>query len=115
MKKTKTDVYNQELKKLNDIFSKIDDNKQKLAEGLINEASEIKADLFELNEIKNKVGYIKIHPQNVSVQKKTEVGAILLKLQSSYSNIIKVLNSILNKNEIEEEDELDEFIKTMKE
>ena len=106
----KTQVYEKEFNKLTKIFSKVDENQQKLAEGLIKEASELKSDLYILNQIKNETGYIRVHPSNHSIQKKTEVGLMILKIQSSYANIIKVLNSILNKNAIETDDDFDEFM-----
>ena len=49
----KTQVYEKEFNKLTKIFSKVDENQQKLAEGLIKEASELKSDLYILNQIKN--------------------------------------------------------------
>lgn len=102
-------VYQQELKKLTEIFSDVEDSKRKLVEGLIEDAAFLKAENHVLKEILSKTGMIKVHPKNIDLQKPIEAGKQYLKNINSYSVVIKTLNGILNKNIIEDEDDLSDF------
>jgi regulator of replication initiation timing len=106
---SKQKVYEQELAKLNEIFTDVDESKKKLVEGLIQDAAFLYAENYELRRIIDKTGMIKVHPQNMDLQKPTEAGKQYLKNINSYSVIIKTLNGVLQKGDIDEEDDLEEF------
>lgn len=105
----KQKVYEKELEKLKEIFQEVEESKRKLVEGLIEDAAFLKAENYELKQIMKDSGMVKIHPQNPSMQKTTEVGKQYLKNINSYSVVIKALNGVLSKNIIDDDDELEEF------
>lgn len=100
----KRQVYEQELAKLNEIFKEVDESKKKLVEGLIQDAAFLFAENYELKQVIEKVGMIKVHPINADIQKPTEAGKQILKNFNSYAVIIKTLNGVLQKVEIDEDD-----------
>lgn len=102
-------VFERERAKLTEIFANVDESKKKLVEGLIQEASFLLAENQSLRQLMQETGMLKVHPTNKSLQKQTEAGKQYLKNVNSYAVIIKTLNGILNKNMIEDEDELSEF------
>lgn len=106
---TKNEVYQKELMKLHEIFQDIDQNKAKLAQGLIEDAAFLYAENFELKKVIDKTGMVKFHPDYPEIQKPTEAAKQYLKNANSYAVIIKALNGILNKSLVEEDDDLDEF------
>jgi regulator of replication initiation timing len=106
----KQEVYEQELAKLTEIFKDIEEPNRRLVEGLIEDAAFLKAENFVLKEILSKSGMIKVHPLHPELQKPTEAAKQYLKNINSYAVVIKALNSVLNKNVIEEDDDdLGEF------
>lgn len=105
----KQKVYNQELKKLSEIFRDVEESKRKLVEGLIEDAAFLKAENHVLRESISKTGMVKIHPKHPDLQKPVEAAKQYLKNINSYSVVIKTLNSVLSQNAIEDEDELGEF------
>ncbi|MGG7163784.1 hypothetical protein [Clostridium ihumii] len=107
----KTLVYKREYEKIKQIFNDVEDNKKELVEGLIQDASFLYAENYVLRELIMEVGMIKINPVNKALQKSTEAGKQYLKNVNSYSIVIKTLNSILQKNVIEEDDDFDKWIK----
>lgn len=111
---TKQKVYEQELKKLKEIFQDVEEAKAKLVEGLIQDAAFLKAENHALRQAIGKTGMIRIHPEHPDMQKSTEAGKQYLKNVNSYAAVIKTLNGILRKNTVEGEDEFDEFMKEMK-
>jgi regulator of replication initiation timing len=104
-KMSKQTVYQQELEKLNEIFKDIEESNRKLVEGLIEDAAFLKAENYELKEILNKTGMIKVHPEYPDLQKPTEAAKQYLKNINCYAVVIKALNSVLNKNVVEEDDD----------
>lgn len=98
-----------ELEKLQDIFTKVDPEKQKLVEKLIHDAAFLAGENDKLRELIGQVGMIKIHPKDPSLQKPTEAGKQYLKNLQAYSLVIKTLNSILTKNSIDDDDDFDKF------
>jgi hypothetical protein len=52
---------------------------------------------------------VKVHPSHPEIQKPIEAARQYLKNVNSYAVVIKTLNGVLNRNMIEEEDELGEF------
>jgi regulator of replication initiation timing len=105
----KTELFKQELAKLTEIFADVDVSKRKLVEGLLEDAAFLKAENDVLKQVIAKTGMVKIHPEYPDLQKPTEVGKQYLKNINSYSVVIKTLNGVLNKNMIEDEDDLSEF------
>lgn len=105
----KSEIYQRELAKLTEIFGGVDESKRKLVEGLIEDAAFLRAENFILKETLSKTGMIKIHPDHPELQKPIEAGKQYLKNINSYSVVIKTLNGVLNKNMIEDEDDLSDF------
>ena len=94
------------LEELKGLFETVEEDKQKLAQQLIEEAEFLEGRLAELR----KLPFIKVHPDDPERQKRTEASKLYKEHIQSYCNVIKILNSILQKNSIEESDEFDEFI-----
>ena len=93
------------LEELKEIFEKVDEDKRKLADPMLRDAEFLEGRLQELR----KLPFIRVHPDDPTLQKRTEASKQYKELMQSYTNIIKVLNSILQKNAIEDEDEFDAF------
>ncbi|WAA10321.1 hypothetical protein [Fervidibacillus albus] len=102
-------VFDRELEKLAEIFSTVDESKRKLVEGLIEDAAFLKAENFVLRKTLAETGMVKVHPENSSLQKPVEAAKQYLKNVNSYAVIIKTLNGILNKNMLDDDDDLSEF------
>lgn len=100
-----------EFERLKEAFKSADPNKQKIAEKLILSA----AFLSEQNDILKKMiddnGMVRVHPTNHTRQKTTEAGKQYIKNLQTYVVIIKTLNSILNGNVPDEDDEFSKFNK----
>lgn len=101
----KSDLYKREFEKLSKIFAQVEEDKRDLVQGLIEDAAFLYAENQELKKLMNDVGMLKVNPNNPSMQKQSEAGKQYLKNINSYSVVIKTLNSILDKNIIEEDDE----------
>lgn len=93
------------LEELKGLFETVEEDKQKLAQQLIEEAEFIEVRLQELR----KLPFIKVHPDDPERQKRTEASKLYKEHIQSYCNVIKILNSILQKNSIEDTDEFDQF------
>ena len=93
------------LEELKGIFETVEEDKQKLAQQLIEEAEFLEGRLAELR----KLPFIKVHPEDPERQKRTEASKLYKEHIQSYCNVIKILNSILQKNSIEDSDEFDQF------
>ena len=93
------------LDELKGLFETVEEDKQKLAQQLIEEAEFIEVRLQELR----KLPFIKVHPDDPERQKRTEASKLYKEHIQSYCNVIKILNSILQKNSIEDTDEFDQF------
>jgi len=102
-------VFEQELKKLHEIFQDVDESKKKLVEGLIEDAAFIKAANYALRELISGTGMVKVHPDFPEMQRSTEAAKQYLKNVNSYSVVIKTLNGVLSKNELDPDDGLDDF------
>jgi regulator of replication initiation timing len=106
---SKLAVYEKELKKLTEIFADVEESKRKLVEGLIEDAAFLKSENYVLKNSIANTGMVKIHPEHPEMQKSVESAKQYLKNINSYSVVIKTLNGVLNKNIIEDEDDLSEF------
>ena len=99
-----------ELEKLKSIFEKVDPNRQKLVEKLIQEAAFLAEQNDTLRSIIAEKGMILIHPTNPNLQKSTEAGKQYLKNLQAYSVVIKTLSQVLTKSTVEDEDEFEKFL-----
>ncbi|MEK6455208.1 hypothetical protein [Caldifermentibacillus hisashii] len=106
---SKKAVYQEELEKLTEIFTSVDESKRKLVEGLIEDAAFLKSENFVLRNKLSEIGMVKIHPSNPSLQKPVEAAKQYLKNVNSYSVIIKTLNGILNKNILDDDEDLSDY------
>lgn len=105
----KNEIYRQELEKLNNIFSEVEESKKKLVEGLIEDAAFIKSENHVLKETLKLTGMVKIHPERPELQKPIEAAKQYLKNVNSYATVIKSLNGVLMKNVIDDDDDMSEF------
>lgn len=105
----KQTVFQGELDKLTTVFTDVEEGKRKLVEGCIQDAAFLYAENWELRQLINKTGSVRVHPQHPEVQKTIPAVTQYLKNINSYAVIIKTLNSVLSKNLIEPDDELEEF------
>lgn len=101
--------YEREYKKLSELFSEVDESKRKLVEGLIDDAAFLRSENHTLKKSMEITGMVKIHPDKPDVQKTVESAKQYLKNVTSYAVVIKTLNGVLDKNGIEEDDELSDF------
>ena len=106
---TKDAIYQKEYAKLTEIFVDVEDSKRKLVEGLIEDAAFLKSENSSLKSNLREIGMVNIHPSNPSLQRPVESAKQYLKNVNSYAVIIKTLHGVLNKDIIEEEDDLEEF------
>lgn len=93
------------LEELKGLFETVEEDKKKLAQQLIEEAEFLEGRLADLR----KLPFIKVHPDDPERQKRTEASKLYKEHIQSYCNVIKILNSILQKNSIEDSDEFDQF------
>ena len=105
----KDDEYRKELEKLTKVFADVEESKRQLVEGLVEDAAFLKSENHELKRLLKETGMIIIHPQQKQLQKPVEAARQYLKNVNSYSVIIKTLNGVLNKNILEDDDELSDF------
>lgn len=106
---SKKAIFDQELAKLREIFADVEESKRKLVEGLMEDAAFLKAENYVLKELIDKSGMVKIHPEHPEMQKSLETSKQYLKNANTYSVIIKTLNSVLNKNILEDDEDMSEF------
>lgn len=108
-KSQKTKDYELEFEKLSKIFEEVEPQKKQLVEGLIENAAFLYSEDMDLERKLKKSGLLKIHPQHPELQKILPAATQYLKNLNTYSTVIKTLNGVLSKNEIEEDDGMDEF------
>ncbi len=99
-----------ELEKLQEIFQKVDPDKQKLVEKLLHDAAFLSEQNDQLRASMEVTGMVKFHPTNPNLQKPTEAAKQYLRNLQTYSVVIKTLNMVFTKNSIEEEDAFEQFI-----
>lgn|SRR5690554_5287667 len=106
---SKTEEYQKELDMWNGLFTETDPATQKAAEGLIQKAAYLHSLCWELEQIINISGAIKVHPQHPDIQKQVPAVKEYARLAESYANIVNKLNGLRTKNVIDDDDELSEF------
>ena len=95
------------MEELQEIFKDIDANKQKLLKPLMEETVFIKNTLDELK----KYPLIRINPNNINQQKRTEAGRMFKDYQQAYNNNVKILLSALSKEQTMAESPLLKMLK----
>ena len=108
-KMLKSEIYQKELAKLQELFKDIEEPKQKLVEGLVEDAAFIFSENIILKQSLAESGMVKVHPDHPNIQKPTEAAKQYLKNVNSYAVIIKTLNGVLSKGISDDEDALGEF------
>lgn len=106
---TKKEAYEQELKKLNEIFGDVDESNKKLVEGLIKDAAFLYAENYILKQSLDETGMIKFHPSNQTLQKSLPAAETYRKNLNSYSNVIGKLANVLKKKIDDDDDDMNEF------
>lgn len=101
--------YQKEFKKLSEIFADVDESKRRLVEGLIEDAAFLKAENFVLKETLTEIGMVNFHPQRKELQKPVIAAKQYLNNLNSYAVVIKTLNGVLNKNILEDDEDMSEF------
>lgn len=91
--------------RLNSIFAKLSDDQKELNEPLKQKALFLEDRLAELE----KLPFYRVNPNNAAQQKRTEAGRLYKDLLQAYCNVMKMLNSVVNKNAVEDTDEFDEW------
>ena len=85
-----------------EVFSGVDEREQKLARKLINEVVFLEEQMDELR----KLPFISIHPTNKANQKSTAAAKQYKECSQSYMNAIRILLSLLRKEDNAEQNEL---------
>lgn len=102
--------HDKELAKWTELFTGTTPEIQKAAEGLIKKAAYIHSLCWELEDVINKSGAIKIHPDNPTMQKEVPAVKEYARLAESYANMVNKLNGLRSRNLSDSEDnDLDDF------
>ncbi|WP_408610355.1 hypothetical protein [Cellulosilyticum lentocellum] len=107
---SKTEVFEQELEKLIEIFKDVEESKQKLVQGLLQETAYLKSELFVMHQVLDEVGMIKVHPTDKTKQKTLPIANEYRRTANIYALNIKTLNGILGKDTMEGEDPFDKWL-----
>lgn len=91
--------------KLNSIFDKLSEDQKELNAPLKQKALFLERQLDELE----KLPFYRVNPDNPAQQKRTEAGRLYKDLLQAYCNVMKMLNSVVYKNSVEDTDEFDEW------
>lgn len=83
---------------------------QKAVKGLIRKAAYVHTLCWELERAIGHTGAIKMHPDYPEIQKTVPAVKEYARMADSYSTITNRLYGILNKNTMEDDDDLDEYI-----
>nr|DAD95071.1 MAG TPA: hypothetical protein [Siphoviridae sp. ctVqj4] len=107
----KNEKIEKEYTKLLEIFKNMEPNSLELVKGLLKETAYIKVELANMREILNKTGMMKVHPLDNTKQKSLPIANEYRRTVNIYSLNIKVLNSILNHTQTDEDDPFEEWLK----
>lgn len=94
------------LDELQEIFSKVDEDKAKIIQPMLVEVVSLEERLAKLREMP----HIRIHPKNPLKQEITPAGKLYKEQMQTYINAIKVLQSTLSRYSVEEQDEFDKWL-----
>lgn len=107
----KTKCVLEEYTRLKKLFENVDKNKAELVDELLKKAAFLKSEIDVLETKVKKEGTVQYSNKGNTRQNPTY--KTYLTSVHSYQTIIKTLNSIMNNNVIEEDDEFDEFLKSV--
>lgn len=96
-------------KQLDEIFKDIDPNERTLVDNLIDDVVFME---HQMNELK-KLPFIRVHPSDPSKQEATKASKQYKDLSQSYMNAIKILCSLLSKEEGGDDTPLREYFKRL--
>jgi hypothetical protein len=99
----------QEYERLRALFEGVEEKQLCLIDGALWEASRLKIELNDLNQIVKKSGLVKINPENPLQQRELPVSKMIVKVRANYLNYIAKLSAVLGRNITEEDDDLSEF------
>ena len=100
-----------EYERLLALFKDVDETKTKLVDELLKKAAFLKVELDELQAQVKRRGAVEYSSKGNSRQ--TLCYKTFLTSLGVYQTIIKTLNSIMGKNQADEDDEFDEFMKNI--
>ena len=106
-----TKKLNKEYARLAALFKGVDKNKLELVDELLKKAAFLKCELDDLQTLIKKKGAVEF--SNKGNSRQTPVYKTYLTSLMAYQTIIKTLNSILGKNVNDDDDEFDEFMKSI--
>ena len=98
-----------EYERIKALFDGADESQLNLIDGAIWEAARIRVELNTLHEIVKESGLIKVHPQNLALQKELPVSKLIVKARANYLNYISKLSNLLGKNIDDEDDDLSDY------
>ena len=98
-----------EYERIKALMTDVDDNQINLVDGMIIEASRLRAELDRLHEIVKVTGLVKINPKNQLQQMELPVSKMITKVRANYLSYISRLSALLGKNVGDEDDDLAEF------
>lgn len=101
--------FKKESEKLNALFVDVDENKKKLASGLIEDAAYLYAENKYLRHILSQTGMVRINPNNSQQQRPIEAAKQYRSNVDTYSTIIGKLSRILDAQEPDEDDDMSDF------
>lgn len=87
---------------LEKIFMDVDENEHELVNKLLDEVVFLENQLTDLK----KLPFISVHPQNPTMQRKTEAAKLYKECSQSYMNAIRILVGIIHKVDTSAQDEL---------
>lgn len=91
------------------VFEGIDDGLKKIITPTIEEVVFLEDKLKELKVLP----FIRFNPSNPAQQKNTPAAKMYKELLQQYNNCIKILCSVLTKNDVEEDSPLRQYLKTL--
>lgn len=84
------------------LFDNVDESQRELIKELIDEVVFLENKMTELKALP----FISVHPRKSALQKTTAAAKLYKECSQSYMNAIRILLSLLNKNESDKKDEL---------
>lgn len=97
-------------RKLRNCFKGVDEEVMNIIDPMIDDVVFLENKLSELKELP----FINVNPKNIMQQKATPASKMYKEFLQQYNNCIKIMCGVLNKNGIEEESPLREWLKQSK-
>ena len=96
-------------KELEKIFKGLDDSVKTVIEPMIEDVVFLEGQLDDLR----KLPFIRVNPKNPAMQKPTPAAKMYKELLQQYNNCVKILCSVLNRNDIEDDSPLRLYLKNL--